>query len=77
MLNEIDRGNIRFLLSAGPKELEQWFNTVPIEDIDYALYILKTFYSELETKSLDRLEETIDPELKEANEIITRIKNAI
>ena len=77
MLDQIDRDNIRFLLSAGPKELEEWFNTVPTEDIDYALYILKTFYSELETKSLDRLEETIDPDFTEANELIQRIKNAV
>lgn len=77
MLNGIDRSNIRFLLSASPDELERWYESVPLEDMDYALRILKEFNSELETKSLDRLEETIDPEFKEANELIQRIKNAV
>jgi len=75
MLTEYDRNNIKFLLTASPEVLDDWYNTVPLDDMDYALEILKLFTSELEVKALDRLEEYIDPDFIDAKEIIQKVKN--
>jgi len=46
-LSQEDQDNLRFLLTVDKETLQDWFNTVSDEDIEYAVTLLEMFRMEL------------------------------
>lgn len=40
-MDENDRSNLEFLLNSSPETLQDWFQEIDEEDLDYALELLK------------------------------------
>ena len=47
-----DRDNLEFLLAATPEVLEDWYNQMDDDDIEYAFELLDAYQVELETQKL-------------------------
>ncbi len=47
-----DRDNLEFLLAATPEVLEDWYNQMDDDDIEYAFELLDVYQVELETQKL-------------------------
>jgi len=50
-VNQRDRDNLEFLLNASPEVLEDWYNQMDEDDIEYAFELLAQFKEELATKT--------------------------
>lgn len=70
-MNHHDRENLKFLLSASPETLKDWYEKVDPEDHEYAMELIKTFQAELMVKDLEKIdEETTD--FTEARQILAQ-----
>lgn len=52
-MNERDQSNLDFLLCADAETLEDWYNAMPADDIEYAMEILSQASFELTVKELE------------------------
>ena len=61
-MNLHDRNNLKFILSANPATLKDWFERIEIDDRIYASELMATYKEELEFKSamLDDAVESIE-----------------
>ena len=66
-MNDRDRDNLNFLLTASTEVLHDWYNHVDDDDIQYALELLHAYKLEL----IDEAAELSD--MREANEAISYI----
>ena len=62
-MNQHDRDNLMFLLNADKATMQDWFNTMGQDDIDYALEILQAYKSELMVKEMELMDEVDDTDL--------------
>ena len=69
-MNEHDRNNLDFILSADLGTLIEWGDKVTQDDFDYAFDLLKLYSEELLEVEL-----TLG-DFKEANAVISKIKNS-
>lgn len=76
-MNEHDRSNYNFLLNISQESFEEWLDQASSDDIDYALEIIKQGRTEatVELMELEDIMYTYDDDMKEAKEVIERIKN--
>jgi len=51
MMNDHDRANLDFLLTASPDTLEQWSKAVTQDDLDYAQELLDAYQLELNARA--------------------------
>jgi hypothetical protein len=51
-MNKHDRDNLEFLMAATPEVLEDWYNQMDDDDIEYAFELLEAYQVELETQKL-------------------------
>ena len=51
-MNPHDKENLKFLMSVSPEVLQDWYNTVSQEDVDYAMELLKHASDELDRTAL-------------------------
>lgn len=51
-MNERDRQNLDFLMSASPDVLRDWYNSVSEDDVNYASELLRLASEELDRKAL-------------------------
>ena len=49
-MNQYDRENLNFLLSASRQQLEEWYNSIDHEDLHYAIGLLDKFEKELDIR---------------------------
>lgn len=77
MMTELDRANVKYLLSLDNEGYDRWWNSVSEEDHIYALHILKLTSSELMIHGMELSEAKKDIDLTEANEVIERIRYAV
>lgn len=60
-MNEHDRDNLNFLLSASPEVLKDWYDSVDEDDHVYAQELLNAYSQELDKlKETRKIESTID-----------------
>lgn len=71
-MREIDRENIRFLLTADPETFEEWFNSISEYEQKYALSLLKCV-------SIDLIEaaQDLSGDLSLAKKVIGKIKSKL
>lgn len=69
-MNQHDRDNLRFLLTASPETLKDWYDKVDYEDHIYALELIKTYSAELMVEELESSDDVED--LTEANKILAK-----
>ncbi len=50
-MNQHDRDNLEFLLNASPEVLEDWYNQMDDDDIEYAFELLTQLKEELDAKT--------------------------
>jgi hypothetical protein len=76
-MNEHDRSNYNFLLNISQESFDAWLDQASSDDIDYALEIIKKGRTEatVELMELEDIMYTYDDDMKEAKEVIERIKN--
>jgi hypothetical protein len=69
-MNQHDKDNLRFLLSASPETLKDWYDKVGSEDHEYAMELIHTYKAELIVAELESSDNVED--LTEANKILAR-----
>jgi hypothetical protein len=71
-MNDHDRGNLHFLLSADESTMQEWYNQVDQDDVEYALELLQMASAELTVKEMELAEadETLD--LTQAQAVLSR-----
>lgn len=73
-MNQKDRKNLQFILSMNDQDFEQWVQELPLDDVDYALGLLRKHRQELSEAQIE-LELTIDEvSLQQAQEVLQRIR---
>ena len=65
-MNNFDRENVNFLLTATKADMEEWHRYATEDDYTYALEILRAARSELEMQELALL----DSEVEEASDLV-------
>lgn len=80
-MNEHDRRNLEFLLSADKKTLHDWFNSMPQDDIDYAWELLDAYSREIDNRAQEllldaQLEKTLvgQDRFPEANAVLAKFR---
>jgi len=71
-MNDHDRGNLRFLLTADQSVMQEWYNQVDQDDIDYALELLQMASAELTVKEMELLEASETLDLTQAQAVLSR-----
>jgi hypothetical protein len=54
-MNQHDRDNLHFLLTASPEVIKDWYSKMDQDDIDYAYELLAAYSKELDSKSQELL----------------------
>ena len=75
-MNDFDRENVNFLLTASKADMEEWHRYATDDDYTYALEILRAARSELELQELALLDsevtEMYECELVEAQSVLSK-----
>lgn len=58
-MNDHDRENLNFLMSVDRKTLQDWFDSVTPDDIDYAWQLLLAYSTEIEERSMALLDQAL------------------
>lgn len=73
-MNKRDRDNLNFILFSSSETIAKWMNTLSEEDVDYALWLLKTARTEVLLKQLDRIEDEYLPDFEEdAQKVLKKV----
>jgi hypothetical protein len=71
-MNEHDRDNLRFLLTADESAMQEWYSQVSQDDIDYALELLQMAGVELAVKEMELAEADEALDLTQAQAVLSR-----
>ena len=73
-MNNFDRENVNFLLTATKADMEEWYRYATEDDYTYALEILRAARSELEMQELALLDSEVDEasDLVEARSVLSK-----
>jgi hypothetical protein len=74
-MNEHDRGNLQFLLTADETVMQEWYNRVSQDDIEYALELLQMANAELTVKEMELAEANEKLDLTQAQAILSRFSS--
>ena len=76
-MNERDKKNLDFLLKSPQHEFEKWMEEASMDDIDYALEIIRRSKAELMVEQMELQDAAImyEDDIGEAKHILDRIKN--
>ena len=70
-MNQWDRNNLQFLLTASTDTLRDWITKIDEDDLDYAFELLKMASAELDVKYMEQNDEVED--LTEAQSVLAKI----
>lgn len=70
-MNEHDNKNLQFLLDTPLEEIQEWFQTIPLDDLTYATELLKEHRIRL-TMEILKLQDEVD-DTSEADEVVKNI----
>lgn len=71
-MNKHDQDNLNFLLAADKTTLDQWYQTVSQDDVEYALELLQMHRSELELRELELTDLEAEEDLSQAQSVLAR-----
>lgn len=71
-MNKHDRDNLQFLLSADKSTMDQWYQTVSEDDVEYALELLQLYRTELELREFDLIDAEAEQDLSQAQSVLSR-----
>jgi hypothetical protein len=71
-MNNWDRSNLEFLLTASRQVLNEWHAQADEDDHAYAMELLRMARTELEMQALDLLEQDTEQDLSAAQSILSR-----
>ena len=76
-MNERDKKNLDFLLKSPQHEFEKWMEEASMDDIEYALEIIRKSKAELMVEQMELQELAImdEGDIVEAKYLLDRIKN--
>ena len=76
-MNDRDRRNLNFLMKSPQKDFEKWMEEASMDDIDYALEIIRKSKSELMVEQMELQELAImdEDDIVEAKHLLNRIKD--
>lgn len=69
-MNQRDRDNLDFLLNASPEVIQDWYEQMDDDDIEYAFELLEAYSQELEMEELSA-------KLADKNIVITPFTNTV
>lgn len=75
-MNKKDKKNLDFLLKSPQEDFEKWMDEASMDDIEYALEIIRQSKSELMVEEMELREAAImyEDDIVEAKHILNRIK---
>jgi hypothetical protein len=59
-MNEHDRDNLRFLLTASDATLKDWYTVADLEDIAYALELVNNYQLQIQAFAVDEVENCVE-----------------
>lgn len=75
-MNDHDRDNLKFLLTASPEVIKDWYSKMDLDDIDYAYELLAAYSRELDSQALElrvEAELALMPEYPDARRAIQSV----
>ena len=76
-MNEWDRDNLNFILSADESEFEAWLSQLSKDDVIYALELFARHRNEIVVAEMELLESTEELDCTEALSFINRVKEKL
>lgn len=73
-MNDWDRNNLNFLVTASKQTLDQWQETATDDDFAYALELLQAAQAELELQAVTMIEAEENLDCTEACEVLARFR---
>lgn len=73
-MNDWDRNNLNFLLTATPKVMQKWHEHASQDDYNYAMELLQAAQTELELQSLDQIDCEVGHDLSAAKSVLSRFR---
>jgi hypothetical protein len=71
-MNNYDRRNLEFILSMDPDQIQEFFESMPADDIFYAIELIQLAKCEVIIKSLELIE-SVETDFADARAVLTRI----
>lgn len=71
-MNNWDRDNLNFLLTASKETLEDWHHCADADDYAYALELLQAAQTELELIALDTIDAEVQEDISAAQIVLAR-----
>jgi hypothetical protein len=71
-MNDWDRNNLNFFLTASPKAMQEWHRQAEQDDYDYALALIQTAQTELHLQALDQIDAEVQEDVSAAKSILAR-----
>jgi hypothetical protein len=59
-MNEHDRDNLRFLLTASDETMKDWYTIADLEDIAYALELINSYQLQIQAFANDEVENCVE-----------------
>lgn len=71
-MNNYDRNNLLFILELDESEFDEWVNTIPDDDVEYAIELVTRYRQELIQKEAMLLDEV--PSTAVANDYLQKFR---
>ena len=71
-MNDYDRNNLLFILELDESEFDEWVNTIPDDDVEYAIELVTRYRQELIQKEAMLLDEV--PSTAVANDYLQKFR---
>ena len=69
-MNQHDKDNLQFLLTATPDVLKDWYDSVDRDDHEYAIELIRMHTAEIIVHNMEQNEDVTD--LSEARQVLAR-----
>ena len=69
-MNKHDSDNLKFIMSLNEKQFDEWYAAIDLDDVDYALELMKQARLELDVKVAEVFDEVMNT--TEANTILKK-----
>ena len=71
-MNQHDKDNLHFLLTAAPEVLKDWYDSVDRDDHEYAIELIKLHTAEIIVHNMEQNDDVTD--LSEARQVLAKYR---
>lgn len=71
-MNQHDKDNLQFLLTASPEVLKDWYDSVDRDDHEYAIELIRLHTSEIIVHNMEMADNVTD--LSEARQVLAKYR---